>query len=360
MKKVFFVAAANSIHTVKWVNSLSKYFEIHLIYCPNHKPAIDKIDEKVILHKLKYKAPMGYYANAWELKKMYQKVKPDIVNVHYASGYGTLARMAKLPNVLLSVWGSDVYEFPRKSKLNFWILSKNIRYAKQIISTSQVMADELKKTIHLVNQEIWITPFGIDIERFRKTDNQQRNSINIGIVKTLSPIYGIEYAIYAMKNLKEELIDEELYQKVKLYIYGDGPDKEKLQNLIKENQLAENIFLKGKVANDVVPQILNQFDIFCATSIQESFGVSLLEAMACELPVVATNADGFLEIMKHDTNGIVVNKKDSQGLSHALKTLIEDENLRQIYGKAGREIVKKYYDWNENVKKMREIYEKMI
>lgn len=62
-KKVFFISAANSIHTVRWVNSLSNEFEIHLVYCKNHKPNIDNINSKVVLHELKFNAPYGYYLN---------------------------------------------------------------------------------------------------------------------------------------------------------------------------------------------------------------------------------------------------------------------------------------------------------
>ena len=69
MRKLFFLSAANSIHTVKWVNALSKYYEVHLVFCPNHSPDVNKISSKVILHKLKYNAKKGYYINALQVKK---------------------------------------------------------------------------------------------------------------------------------------------------------------------------------------------------------------------------------------------------------------------------------------------------
>ena len=136
MEKVFFIGPANSVHTVKWVNALSEYFEMHLIYCSNHLPDKDKIDARVILHQLKYKAPIGYYWNAKELQELYQKLNHQIINCHYASGYGTLSRKAELSPVLLSVWGSDVYEFPKESWLKKRIFSKNIKFDDCIASTS--------------------------------------------------------------------------------------------------------------------------------------------------------------------------------------------------------------------------------
>ena len=122
--KVFFISAASSIHTVKWVNSLSEDYEVHLIYCNNHQPKIDSVNKNVILHKLHFKAPIGYYLNSIELRKLYKKIHPDIINVHYASGYGTLARISRIKPVLLSIWGSDVYDFPNQSKIKNRILKK--------------------------------------------------------------------------------------------------------------------------------------------------------------------------------------------------------------------------------------------
>ena len=192
-KKIFFISAANSIHTVKWVNSLSETYEVHLIYCNNHKPKMDAIDNKVILHRLKFNAPFGYYLNAIQLKKLYKKIKPDIINVHYASGYGTLARISKLNNIILSVWGSDVYEFPNQSKIKKKIFEKNIKYAKYLASTSNVMAEELRKQVNISNKEIYITPFGVDTNKFYNYNLTKNNkNINIGTVKALEEKYGIK------------------------------------------------------------------------------------------------------------------------------------------------------------------------
>ena len=79
---------------------------------------MDQINKNIHQHQLKYKGGVGYYLNAKELRKLKKEISPDIINVHYASGYGTLARKSKLCPILLSVWGSDVYDFPNKSFVN--------------------------------------------------------------------------------------------------------------------------------------------------------------------------------------------------------------------------------------------------
>lgn len=365
-KKVFLISAANSIHTVKWANSLSESFEIHLIYCKNHKPQNDKINSNVILHELSYNAPLGYYLNVIQLKSLYKEIKPDMINVHYASGYGTLARVSKLKPILLSVWGSDVYDFPNESKLKKRILQKNVMYANEIASTSKVMANELKKQVPMLKKEIYITPFGVDIEKFKKNNIERSDTnFNIGNIKKLEHKYGIEYLILGVKKLIEKLNDNNesvLADSIKLYIYGDGNQKEELERLIKNNNLCNSVFLMGKVPNTEVPKILNKLDVFCATSIlnSESFGVAVVEAMACEVPVIATNVDGFLEVMKDNETGYIVEKKNVEQIADKLEVLLKNKELRIELGKNGRKRVLENYNWDQNVKYMKEIYLKMI
>lgn len=361
-KKVLFLAAANSVHTIKWVNALSNEYEIHLIYCNNHKPKLDKIDNRVIQHKLAFNAPLGYYINVLQLKKIYKKIKPDIINVHYASGYGTLARVSKLDNILLSIWGSDIYDFPNQSKIKKKILYKNIKNAKYIASTSNVMAEELKRQVKDLDKKIFITPFGVDTNKFcnfnlkRKDDN-----INIGTVKTLEEKYGIKYAILAVKKLKEDLIkngNKQLADKIKYYIYGNGSQKEVLLKQIEDEKLENDVFLMGKIPNNRVPEVLNNMDIFIAPSVvNESFGVAVVEAMACELPVVATNVDGFCEVVDDNVTGYIVKRKDINSIADALEKLMSSSETRKIMGKNGRKRVIENYDWNKNVGIMEKIYE---
>lgn len=363
-KKVLFLSAANSIHTIRWVNALSKKFEVHLVYCKNHKPNLDAVNSKVIMHELSVPAPLGYYLNAFQLRKLFHIIKPNIVNAHYASGYGTLARIAKIKPLLLSIWGSDVYDFPNESTLKKKILEKNIFYADEIASTSISMAKELKRQFPNLKKEIFITPFGVDTNKFKNMHIEREDKdFNIGNIKALEEKYGIEYLILGVEELLNNLKnkDSSLASKIKLYIYGDGSQREYLENLITSHNLNNNVFLMGKIPNNEVPNKLNEFDVFCASSIlnSESFGVAVVEAMACEVPVIATDTDGFCEVMVNGETGYLVEKKNIKELASGLKKFFDDRELAKKLGKNGRNRVLKNYSWDKNVKYMEEIYNKI-
>ena len=357
--KIMFLAAGNSIHTIRWVNTLAKRgHDVFLVFLANQKPELDLISEEVKQYQLKFGGSISYYTNALELRKIINKIKPDIVNAHYASGYGTLARMARVHPLVLSVWGSDVYDFPYKNYFSMNLVKKNLNYANEIASTSIAMSKQVEKLLGTDDRQITVTPFGVDVSVFDKfLKNTKEEIITIGIIKTLAPKYGILDLIEAFKLLKER----NLSVNIQLLIYGDGPEKTEQQNLINKNKLNDSIFIMGRIANTEVPRVLKTFDIFCVTSVlnSESFGVSAVEAMAAKLPVVATNVDGFMEVVDDGVTGIIVNKKDPLSIANGLEQLIMNPDIRNRMGRAGYDKVIKEYKWSENVSVMDQLYHKI-
>lgn len=361
--KIIFLGEAGSIHTIRWVNSLSeKGIEVILVSLKGNFDNVEKISKKVKVIYLPFGTKLGYYLNVFALKKIISKEKPDLINAHYASGYGTLGRLSGFNKKLLNVWGSDVYDFPNESKLKKRIIEKNLKNYTAIASTSYCMAEETKKYLENKSKEIFITPFGVDTEKFKNLNIEKKeNEITIGIVKTLTEKYGIEYLIKAIKEL-ENILDIENYKKIRLLIYGKGELKNKLEDLTKELQIEDKVIFKGYISNEDVPKALNEMDIFVVPSIldSESFGVAAVEAMACEIPVIASSVGGLKEVIVDKETGYLVPKKDHKEIAKYLKKLILDKNLRISLGKNGRKRVLENYDWNSNVDYMIKIYREIV
>src|SRR5690554_5398724 len=101
--KIVLLAAANCIHTTRWANGLvSRGIEVHLVSA--HGSPLD-LDSRVHLHILQSKAPFGYFTAVFEVRKLIKQIQPGLVNTHYATGYGLLARLVGFKPTLLSVWG---------------------------------------------------------------------------------------------------------------------------------------------------------------------------------------------------------------------------------------------------------------
>lgn len=358
--KILLLAAGNDIHSVRWANQLSiNGNEVHLCYSSNHKPSMDKFNEDVHLHELKIPAPLGYYLNTLQLRTIIRSVRPEIINAHYSSGYGTLGRLSGFLPYLISVYGSDVYDFPYLKESNMKLIRKNLKAATALASTSIAMASQTAKLIDGSVSDIYITPFGVDISKFsKKVTRKQTDTIIIGSIKKLSPKYGIKYGILAIDYLVNTLLKDRQDKNLKYYIYGDGEEKASLEKLVDECKLCDVVEFKGRIPNDAVPDALNELDVFLGTSVldSESFGVAVVEAMACEVPVIVTDVDGFKEVVDYGNAGIMVPRKDFKAMANEIHKLISNQNLREKIGNLERDRVINSYNWLENVHDMEKIY----
>lgn len=363
--RILFVSDIYSIHTVRWVNALAaRGHEVHLASRDPEKPLVHKIADQVVIHSLGRYRKIASIKAGLVLRKLARQIRPDIVNAHYASSYGLTARIAGAHPLLLNVWGSDVYAFPYKNPLNFQILKGNLLAADRIASTSEAMARQVRKLLGNERLPVDITPFGVDVDLFsRARDYQQRENglFIIGLVKTLKPVYGIEYLVRSIPLLLRQLraVNAEMAQKIRLHIYGEGPLESSLKELVSELGLSEVVHFMGYVEHVKLPEILAGMDLYCLSSLQESFGVSAIEAMASGLPVVATDTEGFRDIIIQGETGLLVQPADPQALASAMLKFCTDQSLRQICGQAGLHRVRKLFDWEQNVTAMERIYREM-
>ena len=144
-------------------------------------------------------------------------------------------------------------------------------------------------------------------------------------------------------------------------IYGDGSQKEEIQSYINQKGLASQITLKGKIPNKDVPSAIARFDVFVVLSQldSESFGVAAVEAMAMGKAVVATDVDGFKEVISNEKTGIIVSRHSVEDAEKAILKVALDPAYRINLGKNGRKRVEENYDWDKNVNTMLKLYEKM-
>jgi glycosyltransferase involved in cell wall biosynthesis len=286
--------------------------------------------------------------NGPRLRRIVRTLRPDVVNAHYATGYGTLARAVKDVPVVLNVWGSDVYGFPEKSPMHRWLLRRNLLAAHRLVSTSEAMAD---RTCALVSglPRPTVVPFGVDTTQFRPREGDGgRAGIVIGTVKTLSRTYGIDTLIEAFALLVQRPGTEH----VRLRIVGGGPDADELARLVARLGIVSRVEFIGPVAHARVPEELRELDVYCALSREESFGVAVIEASACGLPVVVSDAGGLPEVVKDGVTGSVVPRGDPAAAAEAIARLVASTELRQQWGRAGRAHVRDRYEWSHCVERM--------
>lgn len=350
--KICFFAPANNYHTQKWCKWFYEHgyqvyvislvpFEIEnvKVYLLNTSAASNSKDLKKIL----------YIKKVFELKKLIKLINPDIVSVHYASSYGALIAFTGIKNYILSMWGSDIYEFPQKSIFHKYILKYSLYKAPYLFSTSKAMATEASK---YTSKNIWITPFGVDMNLFKKSLKKQSSDFIIGNIKSLSPVYGIDTLIKALFYIRKNRPDIP----IKLKIGGKGDYEQEYKNLADTLGLNDSIEWLGYISQEEVASQWNSMDIGVILSRSESFGVSAIEALACSKPIVITDVDGLKEVSNPNISSLVVNIDDYEAAAESIIYFYDNPEKKVSMGNQGRLYVESHFEIEKCFKYIEKIF----
>lgn len=353
--KICLLAAAGNIHTVRWANELCNCgHSVYIVTEKGQENVVHHLDSRVITYILHISGKIGYYLNAAELRSLIKKIDPDVVNVHCASGYGTLSRVARLSPTVLNVWGSDVYSFPN-SKLKRKLICKNLRYANALASTSIGMAMRIKELLSC-DVPVTVIPFGVDTVQFAPRVKKQSNEFVYGCIKAYTYNYGIDQLIKAFVLLKKKWQKNGNQERhPKLVLYGRGVDKEAFQQLARQLGETKDIEFNDFISNEEVSQRLCDFDVSCFPSLQESFGVSAIESMACGIPVIASKTVGFSEVVEDQKSGLLFDIGNVEALAEHMWFMYCNENVRKQMGEAARQRVLALYDRADNVRELERV-----
>jgi glycosyltransferase involved in cell wall biosynthesis len=351
--KIMILGDIQSSHTQKWVEGVcASGIEVGVFSL--RKPTgewINKLSGLTVFYPKKTTGllgKIGYLGQVKSVRQYIQAFQPDIIHAHYATSYGLLGALNKGIPFFVSVWGSDVFEFPRKSFIHKSVLKFIFRKSDRIFSTSHIMAAEIKK---YTSKDIMVIPFGVDTNTFFPQPKSNPEKLVLGTVKTLEFIYGIDMLIAACIALKPK------FPNLECHIYGQGSLEKTFKQTIQENNALDYIYLKGAIPHQDVPKALTQMDIFCNLSREESFGVAVLEASSCEIPIVATRIGGLMEVVIENETGFLADVNVTDIVSK-IETLIKDVEKRKEMGKNGRVLVQHKYEWNKNLNQMIEYYSK--
>lgn len=352
--KICFLADINSAHTRKWL----KYFketgnEVYVISLEDGEFEGVKVFslgvDKSIAKKKSTLSKLSYLKNIIRIRKIVRDINPDILNAHYASSYGLLGSLCKYKPYILSVWGSDIYDFPNRSFIHKALIKYNLNRADYIFSTGNQMKCEISK---YTSKEIYITPFGIDLDTFNGCKKEHKN-ITIGIAKSLEDIYGVDLLINVFAKLCEN------NNNILLKIAGNGTKENELKNLARKLGIDKRVKFLGYLNTEELVKFYQEIDVAVFPSRAESFGVAALEAQANRIPVVVSDAPGFKDTVINLETGFIVEKDNTLKFVERIDKLIIDKELREQMGERGRCFVEENYNIENNFNFISELFRKI-
>lgn len=356
--KICYLSDAVSVHTKKWCEFfVKKGYEIVVISLRDGEipgTKVYSLGAEGYSNKGDFAKFNSYTKRIKQVKEIIAKENPDILHAHYATSYGILGSFINYSPYFLSVWGSDIYSFPRKSFIHKKFLEYNLKKADIILSTSEDMSIEAEK---YTDKNIEITPFGVYIDRFKPMEVKRDKAFTVGCIKSFIASYGLEYLIRGFKIFLDKSKDSDAL----LLLAGRGEQEQELKDLAKELGIEKNIKFLGFINEDEVIETFNKMDVAVFPSIhQESFGVAAVEAQACGTPTIVTDVGGLTEATKPGYSSITVRPKSSEDIADAILKLYNDEELRLQMKKNARQYVLDNFNIVDNFNYVDGLYKESI
>lgn len=232
-------------------------------------------------------------------------------------------------------------------------------WGRRVVAISGPVRDHLLKDFYVDSSRVVLIPNGIDLAQFTIATQAQRQEAKrnfqlegspvIGIIARLSDVKGHTDLIRAFKDVRIR------FPEAKLLIVGEGPMEDDLRRLVEGLGLSKSVqFLK---IVDRTAEVLPLFDVFVMPSLQEGLGLSVLEAQAMGLPVVASRVGGLPDIIEHNRTGVLVEPQNPVALAQAICDVLGNSARAWDMGRAARMFVEKHYSSGQMVRLTLGMYE---
>jgi N-acetyl-alpha-D-glucosaminyl L-malate synthase BshA len=224
-----------------------------------------------------------------------------------------------------------------------------------VTAVSQSLKDETYRNLK-VNKDIEVIPNFVDPSRFHRNESiakmfTQSDEKLLCHVSNMRPVKRIMDALQCFLGVNARVPS-------RLLMIGDGPDRSAAEIFCREHRIADRVFFLGNVPD--LEDIIGACDLFLLPSETESFGMAALEALASEVPVIATRAGGLPEVVEHGVNGYLVRVGDVPAMIEYALEILSNEELHQRMGKEGRRAAVEKFNVSRVVPHYVEFYERTL
>ncbi|MFY0607236.1 MAG: N-acetyl-alpha-D-glucosaminyl L-malate synthase BshA [Cyclobacteriaceae bacterium] len=313
--------------------------EVHFITY-SQPTRLDFFSENLYYHEVSVKSyPLFDYAPyelalASKMVDVVEHEKLDILHVHYAIPHASAAYMAKqilktkgitIP-VVTTLHGTDI-TLVGKDATYEPVVTFSINESDGVTAVSEDLKKDTLNHFNITN-DIEVIPNFIDISRFRK---QNKGHFKKAICPNNEKLIVHTSNFRKVKRVQDVVEVFNSVRKIvpsKLLMVGDGPERYAMEELCRKMCNIDDVRFLGKL--EAVEEVLSVADLFLMTSEKESFGLAALEAMACEVPVISTNAGGLPELNLDGVSGHVCEVGDVESMSKKAISILDDKNLARF------------------------------
>jgi N-acetyl-alpha-D-glucosaminyl L-malate synthase BshA len=286
--------------------------------------------------------------------------KLDVLHVHYAIPHAISAYLAKQIlqskiKVITTLHGTDITLVGRDPSY-LPITKFGIEVSDGVTAVSQWLKDETESHFH-TTKPIDVIPNFVDPARFRRHKSAFCNTFGpmgeklLCHVSNFRPVKRVMDVVAVFEKVAQHVSS-------RLVMIGDGPDRSLAESYCRERGLRDRVTFLGNVPN--LEEVLGSVDVFLLPSESESFGMAALEALASEVPVIATRSGGLPEVVADGVTGYLLPVGDVAGMAAAAIEILSDDDRRRRMGAAGRASAIEQFDELKVLPVYRQLYERVI
>lgn len=310
--------------------------------------------------------------HSWELyrkfRRLIKQLRPSLVHTRNLATLEMHLATLFIPGVrrIHAEHGRDIFDLEGKNK-KYNILRRVVGwFLDRYIAVSEDLAQWFRATVKIPADKVDLIYDGVDLQRFSPEGKVGADDIPkgfydpetvvVGVVGRLAEVKNHRLLIDAFANMVEDFPEQ--HKTARLLIVGDGPLNETLMRQIKERDLESLVYMAGDRSD--VPELVRLMDIFVLPSLAEGVPNTILEAMSCGLPIVATDVGGNSELIDDGVHGRLVRSKDCRQLAEVLLELMQSPSDRVRMGQAGRAKVLQQFDWELTKNHYLSLYDELI
>jgi glycosyltransferase involved in cell wall biosynthesis len=275
--------------------------------------------------------------------------EPQLIHAHwwFPSGVvGTWVRgLSHLP-LVTTLHGTDV-RLARSVAVAKPLFAHVLKHSAAVTTVSRWLQDETQALVPTVRPVV--APMPVSTDLFEPGDS--RDGQRLLFVGRLNSQKGVDHLLYALSEMKT---------KASLDIVGDGPDREDLVRLARDLGLTPRVRWHGQVPQSKLPELYRHAAAVVVPSVDEGLGLSAVEALLCETPVVAFDSGGLRDVIQHEKTGLLVQPGDRAALAKTLDNLLSRDGHGAQLGKAGRLYALSTFAPESAARRYAEIYRQVL
>jgi glycosyltransferase involved in cell wall biosynthesis len=363
-KRVLYFSRNFSTHDFRFLTALAETeYDVYFLQLENQKSnlSVDVLPSKIKvlppLNKNQEFTFLNIPGNAIDLRKIIKQITPDIIHAGPIQSCGFLAALAGFSPLVTMSWGSDILVDSDRNIFLKWITKYTLKKTAILIGDCEAVKNKAIQ-FNFSENRIVLFPWGIDLQLFYPGDNAKlrtklgwQDKFVIISVRSWEKIYGVDVVARGFAEALKSKPD------LRLILLGNGSQEDLIKSIFDESKIGDRVFFGGVIDQKELPGYYRASDLYISASYSDGSSVSLMEALACGIPVLVSDIPGNKEWIDQDNNGWMFKTGDSESLAQCILSIYNNKDKFPQIRLEAREIAESKANWKVNFQKNLHAYQ---